>query len=330
MKILATMILSFLNISMLWAATIGETNIRGEEVRKCFAAIRYARDGEKEAEFLEVWKNTPPRMERFNVNTFSIFGKEVSKREEYGYLIDAGTGVMFVAMPGANLLRDLGVLKSGEADLQTTSRQKPTFNHTTIGGTGQTGKGGCQKGYLEMYQSCSEAIRKFGTTFEGGKPRQIILTGHSLGGALAQLGAFDLRNHFNLTKDGEVRLVTFGSPRVYNAVSSGLFDTHIGKANHLRFITTYTEGSIGAVARNVVNVLAFRWGEVRGGREVRKDHFAEGTDCPGLNINFASVRKKYKHTGTELKLATDFSGEDQAVQAHLFLGYDGALSTFLS
>ncbi|UNM06394.1 MAG: hypothetical protein H6925_01350 [Holosporaceae bacterium] len=61
---------------------------------------------------------------------------------------------------------NLGVLKSGKADLQTASRQTPTFNHTEIGGTGSTGKGGCQTGYLGMYCSCSEEIRKFGEAFD--------------------------------------------------------------------------------------------------------------------------------------------------------------------
>lgn len=80
----------------------------------------------------------------------------------------------------------------------------------------------------------------------------------------------------------------------------------------------------------MLNAITFRWGDLRGGREVRKDHFADGTDCPGLNFKFASVRKNYQHTGTEVKLDTDFVGEAEAVKAHLFNGYDTALSEFLS
>lgn len=228
MKNFKMLFFTLLSASCLWSS-IHDTNITEEQVRKCFAAIRYARNGTEEEAFLNVWQAYPPRMKRFKVDTFRIFGIPVSEREEYGHLIDDGTGTLWVAMPGANLLRNLGVLKSGKADLQTASRQTPTFNHTEIGGTGSTGKGGCQTGYLGMYCSCSEEIRKFGEAFDEGKPKKVIFTGHSLGAALSQLGAFDLRNHFNLKEKKQVQLVTFGSPRVYNSVSSELFDKYIGK-----------------------------------------------------------------------------------------------------
>ncbi len=84
------------------------------------------------------------------------------------------------------------------------------------------------------------------------------------------------------------------------------------------------------IARNAVNAIFFRWGDLRGGREVRKDHFADGTDCPGLNFKLASVRKNYQHTGTEVRLDTGYVGETGALQAHLFNGYDTALSNLLS
>ena len=231
-------------------------------------------------------------------------------------------------MPGANLAKDLGVLISGTQDLQTEWRQDDRFHHQTISGTSITGKGGCQLGYWKMYLTCSDQIRAFvDRAFKRDLivEEKILITGHSLGGALAQLAAADLKTHF-YRQTRNIRLVTFGSPRVYNKVSANIFDEkHIGKPKHLRFITTYTEGALGATTRNIVNALTFRWCEIDRERKVRKDHFANATDAPGFNWSFASVRKNYQHTGTEVLLDTEYTGEIEAVLAHILDGYSKAL-----
>ena len=54
-------------------------------------------------------------------------------------------------------------------------------------------------------------------------PRTLLLTGHSLGGALAALAAVDLHAHY---EDVELHVVTFGAPRVGNAA----FTTQLASA----------------------------------------------------------------------------------------------------
>lgn len=58
----------------------------------------------------------------------------------------------------------------------------------------------------------------------------VYLAGHSLGGALATMAALDLRINLKLP---DVRVISFGSPRVGNAVFAKWFDRHVGP--HWRF-----------------------------------------------------------------------------------------------
>jgi acetyl esterase/lipase len=58
----------------------------------------------------------------------------------------------------------------------------------------------------------------------------VFVTGHSLGGALARLCALSLRLDLGLP---DVRVVTFGSPRVGNGVFAAWFDSAVGP--HWRF-----------------------------------------------------------------------------------------------
>jgi len=63
-----------------------------------------------------------------------------------------------------------------------------------------------------------------------GSAPTVFVTGHSLGGALATLAALDLRVNLGLP---DVRVVSFGSPRVGNYVFSKWFEKEIGP--HWRF-----------------------------------------------------------------------------------------------
>lgn len=64
---------------------------------------------------------------------------------------------------------------------------------------------------------------------QGNPPPQVLPTvftsGHSLGGALATLAALDLKMTLNLT---DVRVITFGSPRVGNHVFTKWFEDTVG------------------------------------------------------------------------------------------------------
>jgi len=64
------------------------------------------------------------------------------------------------------------------------------------------------KGFTDIYSSCREDIRSLVQASDPDK--QLFITGHSLGGALATLAAFDMA----LNDEREPIVYTFGAPRV--------------------------------------------------------------------------------------------------------------------
>ena len=75
---------------------------------------------------------------------------------------------------------------------------------------------------IDMVKALVEVIK----TEELSAPLNIIVTGHSLGGALATLAAFDIKR--NLLKDSNIELVTFNSPRVFNSHAAKEFEKRLG------------------------------------------------------------------------------------------------------
>lgn len=63
------------------------------------------------------------------------------------------------------------------------------------------------------------------------KPR-LVVTGHSLGGAMAYLAALDLQKSFDISKS-EIRVVTVGSPRVGNQMFAKFFSRMIPQSTRL-------------------------------------------------------------------------------------------------
>jgi hypothetical protein len=84
-------------------------------------------------------------------------------------------------------------------------------------------------GFVTAYMSVQDRIHEAVDQF---RPERLTVTGHSLGGALATLGAID----FALTHIGkyDIELYTFGSPRVGNEDFKTLFDKHIPRT--FRFV----------------------------------------------------------------------------------------------
>jgi len=72
-----------------------------------------------------------------------------------------------------------------------------------------------QSGYFKIYQSFRSVIQSLSTN------QQIIIIGHSLGGALAMLSLMDL-----ITKYPDTLVYTFGAPRVGNPKFSQYLENH--------------------------------------------------------------------------------------------------------
>lgn len=86
-------------------------------------------------------------------------------------------------------------------------------------GSLQTPKGPVHKGFYNAYQPLKPQIVKL---VKAAKPKHLWITGHSLGGALAVICAYDLIENENLAVDG---LITFGQPMVAKPQLAGHLDT---------------------------------------------------------------------------------------------------------
>ncbi len=67
----------------------------------------------------------------------------------------------------------------------------------------------------------------------------VLVTGHSFGGALALLGALDIKNYFNLTSK-QIKLITFGQPRVGDVAFSNYVGQYFNDNNYYR-VTHYDD-----------------------------------------------------------------------------------------
>ncbi|KAH8697777.1 Alpha/Beta hydrolase protein [Talaromyces proteolyticus] len=89
---------------------------------------------------------------------------------------------------------------------------------------------GCEahKGFLEAWQSVSEKIEsELSAAIAENKDYGIVVTGHSLGAALATLAAVELRN-----QGDKVDLYTYGCPRVGNHAFASFVTTQEGGTNY--------------------------------------------------------------------------------------------------
>lgn len=93
----------------------------------------------------------------------------------------------------------------------------------------EIGKARVHRGFWKAWSSVKVAVEEVVDIF--GKNRDVWVAGHSLGGALATLCAFEI------SQKKRVRLVTFGSPRVGNGEFALEFCTRISENNVVRVTT---------------------------------------------------------------------------------------------
>lgn len=85
-------------------------------------------------------------------------------------------------------------------------------------------------GFLILYNSSSMAStikQAFGELLKAHPEGPTYMLGHSMGGALAQLAALDLKITYDLP---DVKSYTFGAPRLGNSVFSDFFNEHVTEA----------------------------------------------------------------------------------------------------
>lgn len=85
------------------------------------------------------------------------------------------------------------------------------------------------RGFSEAYNSISEQVNAIVNI---NLDKDVYITGHSLGGALANICAVELSLHKDVCLEG---LYTFGSPRVYDSLSAAYLNS-ILKEIHFRFV----------------------------------------------------------------------------------------------
>ena len=128
------------------------------------------------------------------------------------------------------------------------------YSQVTLGGLtackGCEIHGGFSAAYLKLksklIQKLKDVLSKY-ATHRGIKIKHVIFTGHSLGGALANLGAYNFcnrRSHARSSPNEEtkmfdvdnVSLITFGAPRVGNASFKNFLDEEAGLKYNYRII----------------------------------------------------------------------------------------------
>ncbi|MDA9951453.1 lipase family protein [Oligoflexaceae bacterium] len=97
-------------------------------------------------------------------------------------------------------------------------------------------RGSVHCGFCKSYSIVKDKIREVVATLYKEKPRELYITGHSLGGALGNIAALDLTLYMKQfdPKFAITGLYTFGTPRVFDKEGVQFLDQNV--TEHYRFI----------------------------------------------------------------------------------------------
>lgn len=174
------------------------------------------------------------RQAKFDYNVEDVVSCEAT--DTRALLISADDRII-ISFRGTSSMRNLRTdLKAFHVKL---SRVLPTRLDTDnnelehLGGTAQTfaesreaHKAKVHHGFAEAYASVAEAVMSGICSMYHSNPRPIFLTGHSLGGALATICAYDCVLRLDL-EPNDIYVSTFGSPRVGNSSFRRLYDAAV-------------------------------------------------------------------------------------------------------
>ena len=116
------------------------------------------------------------------------------------------------------VFRGTSTLTDWKADLNISQENMYDYKHVKI-----------HKGFKKQYWSVKDKIYK---CIENNLHIPIVVIGHSLGGALAQICAIDIKMRYTINSD--VSVFTIGSPRVGNSSFANLYNKLIKNSYRLK------------------------------------------------------------------------------------------------
>lgn len=192
-----------------------------------------------------------------------------------------------------------------------------------VAGTTQTPKGPIHKGFHNAYQPLKPQIVKL---VKAADSKHLWITGHSLGGALAVVCAYDLIENEKLEVDG---VITFGQPMVAKPELAGHLDTMlVGKFAHY----VNRNDIVARVPPNFSHCGSLVWftdSGVKRSKPKRLAYGATGDELPKANVDepkplsdqeFEQLKNKLRSEKVEVKRSPDgtpiYEGKSTWVQDH--------------
>jgi hypothetical protein len=104
-------------------------------------------------------------------------------------------------------------------------------------GVSNVGSATAHSGFMDAYNSVADNVfRIVGAQAQAHPDYSIVVTGHSLGGALASIASLGLKGKF---PSKSLSLYTFGQPRTGNGDYANLVETRVGLNNIFRSVHTF-------------------------------------------------------------------------------------------
>jgi len=139
---------------------------------------------------------------------------------------DGKTLAFLFASPSVNIISFTGTFFFGQWLSDLDASQVPPRGIGTAHYTHTLVHSGFYKLYMSIQEKLHEALKKYPSS-------TLFITGHSLGGALANLCAYDLASSFK-----NMIVYTFAAPRLGNLAFASAYDNMISKSNSYRIFNT--------------------------------------------------------------------------------------------
>jgi len=181
---------------------------------------------------------------------FSRYAYGDVRKDESNYVYSQGTGTLAgVSVDGDSIVvffsGSASLLDFTQTNVDVASIDFPSDIPCDIDVRGSK----VHRGFWQAYQSVRKELMVLVTnvSLTNVDISKILVTGHSLGGALASLSVVDMCALFN-----DVTLVTFGAPQVGNTTWANMVEQIVPRSKMIRVTTTFdpVPRSLGAIFRH--------------------------------------------------------------------------------